>query len=439
MVYAGSAHTLVPLSDDQQTSLNLLEVLQPSLMPEPGKRADLAVGKALQLLQDGALGVGRLLLISSDLSEEERHNLLQQLQGRSERLLILGIGTDQGAPIMAENGSLLKDAQGAILMPRRDAKGLSQVAQELGGRYQDISLDESDLRKLGLLSGPEQLVEHSQMSQLQIWADQGHWLLLPLLLLAACAGRRGWLLTLPFLFLVIPQNSLAWSLNDLWLRPDQQGQRLLEEQRPAEAAEHFKDPQWRGLALYQAGDYAAAAEQFAQGDSAAALYNKGNALARSNELEAALEAYNRALQLDPGLSAAETNKALIEEMLRQRQQQQQSGQQSSGADDDSNEQPAPGEPSSSAAEPQQSDSQAQQETEQTETGLSKDQSTVDQPHTSTEASAQSEQSAENADQPLNGEQQQALEQWLRQIPDDPGELLRRKFRYEQLLRQESSP
>ena len=33
------------------------------------------------------------------------------------------------------------------------------------------------------------------------------------------------------------------------------------------------------------------------------------------------------------------------------------------------------------------------------------------------------------------EEQQALEQWLRRIDDDPGELLRRKFRYQYRQRQ----
>jgi Ca-activated chloride channel family protein len=37
---------------------------------------------------------------------------------------------------------------------------------------------------------------------------------------------------------------------------------------------------------------------------------------------------------------------------------------------------------------------------------------------------------------IDDEQQQALEQWLRQIPDDPGELLRRKFWYEQQQHQD---
>ncbi|MBO4969464.1 MAG: hypothetical protein J6D43_15560, partial [Pseudomonas sp.] len=35
------------------------------------------------------------------------------------------------------------------------------------------------------------------------------------------------------------------------------------------------------------------------------------------------------------------------------------------------------------------------------------------------------------------EQRQALEQWLRQIPDNPAELLRRKFWYEQQLHQDT--
>ncbi|MGB5828257.1 MAG: hypothetical protein WBH22_17685, partial [Pseudomonas mandelii] len=37
---------------------------------------------------------------------------------------------------------------------------------------------------------------------------------------------------------------------------------------------------------------------------------------------------------------------------------------------------------------------------------------------------------------IDGEQRQALEQWLRKIPDDPGELLRRKFWYEQQQHQD---
>src|SRR5690606_18662775 len=152
-----------------------------------------------------------------------------------------------------------------------------------------------------------------------------HWLLLPLLLLAACAGRRGWLFCLPLL-LVLPQPGYAWSVEDLWWRADQQGQRLLDAGRPAEAAQRFDDPQRQGLALYLAGDYPGAAQRFAQGDSAADHYNRGNALARAGELDAALEAYDQALERQPELPQALHNRALVESVLRQREEQRQTEQ-----------------------------------------------------------------------------------------------------------------
>ena len=162
IVYAGSAHVLVPLSDDLATARNLLEAVKPSIMPEPGRRADLAVQRALGLLEQGAQGRGRLLLIGSELSLDERDGLRSALGNRGERLAILGIGSAQGAPIRGEDGSFLKDAQGAILVPRLDAASLRRFAGELGGQYRSARLDDSDLQGLDLLAGPEQLREGAE-------------------------------------------------------------------------------------------------------------------------------------------------------------------------------------------------------------------------------------------------------------------------------------
>lgn len=450
IVYAGSAHVLVPLSDDLATTRNLLEAVKPAIMPEPGRRADLAVQRALGLLEQGAQGRGRLLLIGSELSLNERDGVRNALGNRGERLAILGIGTAQGAPIRGDDGSFVKDAQGAILVPRLDSASLRRFAGELGGQYRTARLDDSDLQGLGLLSGPEQLREGAEPTQLAAWADQGHWLLLPLLLLAACAGRRGWLFCLPLLLCLTPQPSYAMSWSDLWLRPDQQGQRLLQANRPKEAAEHFQDPQWQGEALYRSGDYPAAAERFARSDSAIAHYNRGNALAKSNELEAALDAYEQALERNPELQPALQNKALIEQLLRQQKQQQQ---QQSKQDDESQQgeeqsqpshgQPQPGQPQQTQdtqappqpnASPQQSpDAQPQPQ------GRARDDASPP-PATDSQlqpgAGERQDQTASASSEPLDGEQRDALEQWLRQVPDDPGELLRRKFLYEQQQRQE---
>src|SRR5690606_33936163 len=72
VVYAGSAHVLVPLSDDRATALNLLDAVRPSIMPEPGQRADLGVTRALALLEQAGRDDGRLLLLTSGLSREEQ-------------------------------------------------------------------------------------------------------------------------------------------------------------------------------------------------------------------------------------------------------------------------------------------------------------------------------------------------------------------------------
>ena len=439
IVYAGSAHVLVPLSDDLATARNLLEAVKPSIMPEPGRRADLAVVRALELLEHGAQGRGRLLLIGSALDSQERDGIRRALGSHSERLALLGVGTAQGAPIRGEDGSLLKDADGAILVPRLDAAGLRQFASQLGGHYRTLRLGDSDLKALDLLKGPEQLREDAEPTQLAAWADQGHWLLLPLLLIAACAGRRGWLFCLPLLLCLAPQPGYALGWDDLWLRPDQQGQRLLQADKPKQAAEHFQDPQWQGEALYRAGDSAAAAERFARDDSAIAHYNRGNALARGNELEAALDAYEQALERAPDLQPAQQNKALVEQLLREQKaqkQQQPEAQEPQDQQPQQNPQPAAGQPqqddSSKASQQSPAAGDDQPPAQQQQQPQQPDQQTAGQ-----EGNPPAPENAPaSAGEPLDGEQRDALEQWLRQIPDDPGELLRRKFLYEQQQRQE---
>ena len=440
IVYAGSAHTLVPLSDDLATSRNLLEALKPSIMPQPGHRADLAVGKALQLLDQGALGQGRLLLIGSSLSAQEREGIRSRLGSDAPPLLMLGIGTRDGAPVVDENGQLLKDDQGAILLPRLDSPDLRSFLLDIGGRYRQARLDDNDLRGLGLLDGALHLRADGQTQRLDTWADQGYWLLLPLLLLAACAGRRGWLFCLPLLFL-LPQPSYAFSFTDLWLRPDQQGQRLLEQKKPLQAVQHFEDPMWQGMALYQAGDYAAAAERFAEVNSASAHYNRGNALAMAGELEAAIDAYEQALERQPELQAAAQNKALIEQLLEEQHEQshatpERPPEAENPAPDAQSPGSTPPQGAPGATRPAQDPSGAS--TPAGEVGPQPAQQPDAPPTAPGEPeAAPATDPAPSGIRPIEEEHRQALEQWLKQIPDNPSELLRRKFWYEQQQHQDT--
>jgi Ca-activated chloride channel family protein len=475
IVYAGSAHVLVPLSDDLLTSRNLLDALIPSIMPEPGQRADLAVDRALALLKQAGLGQGRLLLIASSLSDQERDGLHRRLGRNTPPLLMIGIGTADGAPVTQENGELLKDALGGIALPRLDSASLDPFIDSLGGHYRQARVDNLDLRELGLLDASHSRQNLESTLQLDSWEDQGYWLLLPLLFLAACAGRRGWLFCLPLLWCV-PQPSYAFDFSDLWWRADQRGQQLLEAQRPAQAARQFEDIRWQGVALYEAGDYAGALERFAKGDSAADHYNRGNALAHSGDLAAALDAYDQALERQPDLQPALNNRALVQRLLKARQARElaeaqaekareqaaqgnptvppdagasagasgaantgltaSSNNNAAGADDGAASTSSP--PAVSATPPTTAPSNPNSGALPANRPATPP---ANAPAASSGQLADAQEAAPKApaappDQDLNGEQRQALEQWLRQIPDHPSELLRRKFWYEQQQRQD---
>ena len=326
-------------------------------------------------------------------------------------------------------------------MPRLDSPTLKAFASEMGGRYRAARLDDKDLRQLGMLDAPQALRNDGQLLHLDTWADQGYWLLLPLLLLAACAGRRGWLFCLPLLLLGAPQPSYAFELQDLWLRPDQQGQYLLKKKRPAEAAERFQDPQWQGVALYEAGNYAEAIKRFAEGSDAYSHYNRGNALARSGELEAAIDAYEQALEAQPDLLPALKNKALVESLIQQQAQPEPAP--PAKNEDDETTQPGqtaqPGASAQSATGGEQSpQNQGEAGTADTQAGATPQAGGNDVPGSELEDEQTTTPPLRPSGASLDDEHRQALEQWLQEIPDNPGELLRRKFWYEQQQHQDKT-
>jgi Ca-activated chloride channel family protein len=106
---------------------------------------------------------------------------------------------------------------------------------------------------------------------------------------------------------------------DWWLTPDQQGQRLSARGDFGAAAERFRDPMRRGVALFRAGDFEAAAAVFGRISTAEAAFNRGNSLVMSGKYEEAISSYDRALQLRRGWSEAEENRRIARIRLERRQ------------------------------------------------------------------------------------------------------------------------
>ena len=241
----------------------------------------------------------------------------------------------------------------------------------------------------------------------------------------------------------LPRPAHAFDWDDLWRNPNQQAQRALQEGSAADAAALFDDTEWRGVARYQAGDYAGSAAEFAESGDTRNLYNLANAMAQQGELDAAIDTYEQVLEMEPGNEDAQYNLDLVKGIKDQQEQEQQS----QGDDQQSTENPG-GEGEESDGESQQdqegsegnSESQPSDESESSQRGeeeMSEEdlQALQEELQRAAEEAEQGEQpeqlsEAELAELREQQEQQQAMEQWLRRIPDDPGGLLRRKFRYQ---------
>ena len=191
---------------------------------------------------------------------------------------------------------------------------------------------------------------------------------------------------------------------------------------PVAAAQLFADQQWRGSARYRSGDFGGAAGDFAKDPSLTGLYNQGNALARLGRYQDAISEYDRVLAANPNQEDAAFNKALLEKLLEQQQQQQEQAEQEQQDQQQQDQQ-------SQGSESQASQASQEEQRSQADTDPQDPQQQPEESEQQAEArDAQKTESQDNLAE--RDERQEALEQWLRRVPDDPGGLLRRKFQHE---------
>ncbi|CAH6853323.1 TPR domain protein in aerotolerance operon [Vibrio chagasii] len=321
VVYAGSAHVAMPVTQDSKVFEPFLAAITPEIMPVDGKAAE----KALPLVDQQLSGEpgSTVLLVSDGVNPTTIKAYEQFFNENSYQLLILAAGNSQ----MVSNNPV-------------DLDSLNTLAKATGGRLIEVTVDDSDIKALN--SAVERNMQLNGESSMP-WKDMGYGLLFPIALIMLLWFRKGWLVQWCLIGVVTTgafytPNTMAKTVHltadrpaevetlsawdktaqwwwDLWLTPDQQGQRLLNQQEYLEAAKHFEDPLRKGAAYYYAREFKLAHSTFLQVDSDFGLYNAASALARQREYLAArdlLKSLNEKPDLDPNLKPdVEHNLAVV--------------------------------------------------------------------------------------------------------------------------------
>lgn len=428
VVYADDAYTVAPMTDDPRNLAVFLDALAPDVMPGDGQRSDRAIAWSAQLLRQAGFKRGQILILS-DRSDDRERRAAAQAAADGYTVSVLGLGTAEGAAYQRPDGRIVR--------ARMDVDSLRELASVGGGRYAALTGDDSDLRALRILAPSAADGGIGQGEKTLTREDNGYWLLPALLLLALLGFRRrsgaAAALALCLWLPIAPGHAQS-----LWQRADQ--------------AEHQRMEQ--GTQAYRKGEYERAAQLYRGNPGADAQYNLGNALARQGRYEDAIAAYDQALKLQPGMDDALANKRAVEAAMKRKPPPKNGDQGDSKSQpkddqrDDSGKGDSPPKddpakpPSKPPSKPDPADAKAQQPPKDPEAQRKADAAQRERVQRELERQARQPGAKQAAPprevKPLTSaqrEQRAANEAWLKRVPDEPGSLLREKFKLEYERRQ----
>ncbi|MFJ7312657.1 VWA domain-containing protein [Pseudomonas sp. NPDC098747] len=320
IAYAGSAHLVLPPTDDPALIDTFVQALSTGLIEKPGKNVGAVIDQAKRLLS-AENSPGSLLLLTDGADTAQLDGLDKQLSGSQLQVLVLAVGSEDGGIIRDAGGQPRTDANGRPELGSFDQAAIKQLASAVDAPLGSLTLNDDDLDWVELHA--QQHFQSASAEQQELhWKDAGYWLCWPLLLLALFSVRKGWSVNwMPALALAV---GLGWpsapaqanALTDAFFTRDQQGRWAFEHEHLPQAAALFVDPYWKGVAAYHAADYDLALATFARLDTPQAYFYLGNIYVRRFKFDEAIAAYTQALKLQPQLPEATANLALAQALLK---------------------------------------------------------------------------------------------------------------------------
>ncbi len=292
LVYSREPFVITPLTEDVTMVDNLLPIVSPQIMPENGDRLDRAINLAVERMQQAGYYSGNIVVLTSDVGERFDAALEAALDASQHGFAVNVIKMSE---MPNDKLQMIADKGKGVLLNYKE--NMDVLTQKINDTYAK---------------------EMKQSENLQaVWEDFGYYVFWLPALLMLYYFRRGVMLVLLLTILAKPTFA-GW-----WLNNNQEAMQLFEKADYAGAAQKFDDKAWRGAAAYKSGNYAQALQNFLSQDGLDALYNQGNALAKSGKIDEAIKKYEEVLAQDEHFEDARFN---LEYLKKQQQNQQQSQQ-----------------------------------------------------------------------------------------------------------------
>lgn len=320
VAYSANAYPVVPFTQDLTVLNHFTQALRTDLIQQSGSNLARALERAAALVE---FDEASTLIV---LSDGETHTpgvdrAADVLHARGIPVITITVGTPQGAPIIATDGSLLH-YRGELVVSRAHAAALTAIANRTNG----IAITESNDQTADInavLTRVDDTARHrlskSSMDRIELFP----WLLIPSLIITSIWLVRARVLAFATVFAIMtppfPAHASPWA-EEQALYALQQGQWERATTLYNELGE-FVGKMGQGAIAFRQGQWTEAATAFNDAvalarqptEQAQALYNAGNAYARAGQLDQARVAYQRALGVQPNFSRATHNLNLVTE------------------------------------------------------------------------------------------------------------------------------
>lgn len=312
--FAGTAHTIVPLTGDYKIIKSHLDGLSPEIMPYAGTNLEAALVLADTLIRV-TTAPATLLLVTDDFTDEMFNQLQRFVNQGKTKVEVLPMNTVTGANVPASGSNRpMRDNEGNIVHSAMDNNILNQLHSIEKININRLTLDNSDMELLAKsISGNLEFKEKDEEKE-DDWLDKGLWFVIPFALFVLMWFRKGWVIYSLLMMIGLSSCNSNSSFRDLWLTQDFQAQKLYDQGDFEQAAELFTDPMHRGNAYYKSGFFKDAIRAFSQDTTAMGAYNLGLAYYKNGDYAAAELAFGMAVEMNPDMGDARNNQTLMQQM-----------------------------------------------------------------------------------------------------------------------------